>query len=57
MLSPQDVPGWARAMEEVAASPDLREKLSRLGRENVQRFSWRDTAQKTLEAIEAAARS
>lgn len=56
MLDPRDIDGWARALEAVAANAQLRADLARKGRENVKRFSWRDTALATLQVIEAAAR-
>lgn len=58
MIDPKDVPGLARALAEVSADAVLRGDLIARGRGNVGRFSWEDTARKTLQAIEnvAAAR-
>jgi glycosyltransferase involved in cell wall biosynthesis len=52
MVDPRDVDGLARALETTANDPDLRARLAAKGRENVNRFSWRETAQKTLEVFE-----
>ncbi|WP_243361198.1 glycosyltransferase family 4 protein [Fundidesulfovibrio terrae] len=52
MIDPHDVAGLARALEETANDPDLHAALSAKGRENVRRFSWSETARKTLEVFE-----
>jgi glycosyltransferase involved in cell wall biosynthesis len=52
MVDPADTAGLARALEQVAGDAGLRQKLADKGRENVRRFSWRNTAEKTLEVFE-----
>jgi glycosyltransferase involved in cell wall biosynthesis len=53
LIDPLDIPGLSRALNEVASDQGLRERLIDTGRENVHRFSWEDTARKTLEVFEA----
>jgi len=52
MVAPEDVEGLARALAQTAADPGLRADLAAKGRENVRRFSWAQTARKTLEVFE-----
>lgn len=56
MVEPRDVRALARALEDAASSTALRERLAEAGRANVRRFSWKDTAGKTMEAFEKASR-
>ena len=52
MIDPQDVSGLADALEKTASDASLRENLTALGFANARRFSWEDTAAKTLEVFE-----
>ena len=54
MIDPRDVSGLAAALEKMASDASLRKNLVELGFANAQRFSWKDTAAKTLEVFEAA---
>jgi glycosyltransferase involved in cell wall biosynthesis len=56
MVDPADTAGLARALEQVVGDAGLRQTLANKGRENVRRFSWRGTAEKTLEVFEEAFR-
>jgi glycosyltransferase involved in cell wall biosynthesis len=53
MIDPHDVVGLTTALEKVATDINLRENLIALGHANAKRFSWKDTATKTLEVFEA----
>ena len=55
MIDPLDISGISKALADVAdaqSGPALRESLTQKGRANARRFSWRDTAQKTLDVFE-----
>ena len=56
MLDAQDIPAMSRALAEVAQDAALRSRLVTLGHANEARFSWRSTAEKTLEIFEQVAR-
>lgn len=47
-VAPDDVEGIARAITEVLGNPSLRERLKEHGRKNLDRFSWKKAARKTL---------
>jgi glycosyltransferase involved in cell wall biosynthesis len=49
LVAPDDLAGWKNAIEELAARPQLRHELSRLGPLQAQKFSWDKTARRTLE--------
>jgi len=57
MVDPADRGALSSALLRVAHDPAFREDLSARGRENARRFSWDETARKTMEAFELAARS
>lgn len=55
MIDPLNIPGIAKALADVAdasTGPALRASLTTRGRANARRFSWRDTARKTLDVFE-----
>jgi alpha-1,3-rhamnosyl/mannosyltransferase len=54
---PRDVRSIAAGLQQLLADPERRTELGRRGRQRAARFTWRRTAQLTLEAIEAAASS
>jgi|DewCreStandDraft_5_1066085.scaffolds.fasta_scaffold00317_55 alpha-1,3-rhamnosyl/mannosyltransferase len=49
-VSPHDVDGLARQLRQILRDQSLRAELQRRGREHVQRFDWRRTAEQTLQA-------
>ncbi len=53
-FNPYSVEEMARAIAEVALSPELRDELKRKGHENLKRFSWEATARGTLEVYRGA---
>jgi alpha-1,3-rhamnosyl/mannosyltransferase len=55
-VDPQDVEGIARAIGEVLERPDLRQRLREQGKRNLERFSWRSAAEKTLGLYERVLR-
>lgn len=57
LVDPLDSGAWAQAMRQVATDQDLRRTLVERGFEQVQRFSWRQTAQETLRILEEAGRA
>ena len=56
MVDPLDVPGLAQALVDLDQDPALRQGLIALGLDNVKRFSWKRTAQATLEVFERVGR-
>lgn len=48
LVSPGDAPGFATAVRGVLTEPELREKLSRIGRHEASRFSVRGMAERVL---------
>jgi glycosyltransferase involved in cell wall biosynthesis len=55
MVEPDDVKGLADAIARVAQDPRLRSKLSQQGTARAKEFSWRHTAERTLDAYRATA--
>ena len=51
-VSPRSVREIAQAIERVCTETDLAEKLATRGRARAERFSWQETARKTLEVYE-----
>lgn len=49
---PIDVKHIAQQIEVIITNPELREKLSILGKEHVKQFTWQETARKTFEVYE-----
>jgi glycosyltransferase involved in cell wall biosynthesis len=54
-VAPDDVPGWAAAIERLLADADLRADLRRRGLAQAARFSWRRVAEETLHIYEQLA--
>jgi glycosyltransferase involved in cell wall biosynthesis len=54
IFDPFDARSIADAIETLVADPHERERLSRAGVANAARFSWSETARKTLESYESA---
>jgi glycosyltransferase involved in cell wall biosynthesis len=54
MFDPEQPHAIAAAIESLLADPIERERLSRAGRENAARFTWAETAKRTLESYESA---
>lgn len=48
MFDPQNIDDMARAMADILIEPELRMRYERLGRQNASRFSWRESAARTL---------
>jgi len=48
-FDPYDIDDMAKAMEKIITDKELRQKMIPKGLEQVRRYSWDDTAQKTLE--------
>ena len=57
LVEGHDPEDYARAMQRIVASPDLRAELSRGAVEQASLFAWDRTADRTLEVYRAAARS
>jgi glycosyltransferase involved in cell wall biosynthesis len=57
LADPLDIDAWTEALGRVAVDQDLRRTLRERGLEQVQRFSWRQTAQETLQVLEEAGRA
>ena len=57
LVEGHDPEDYARAMQRIVASPDLRAELSRGAVEQASLFAWERTADRTLEVYRAAARS
>jgi len=51
-VDPDDVQGIAKAIGKVLDDPGLRQRLRAKGEKNLERFSWRCAARKTLEVYE-----
>ena len=51
-VDPEDVQGIAGAIGKVLDDPGLRQRLRVQGKNNLERFSWRQAAGKTLEVYE-----
>lgn len=51
-VDPKDVEGIAEAIGAVLDRPDLRQRLQEEGKRNLARFSWRESARKTLALYE-----
>jgi O-antigen biosynthesis alpha-1,3-rhamnosyltransferase len=54
LLDPDDENGWARAIQSVLESPDVAAGLREAGLRRAALFSWRRTAEATLEVYERA---
>ncbi|MFW6184235.1 MAG: glycosyltransferase family 4 protein, partial [Chloroflexota bacterium] len=54
MLDADDIDGWAATMERVLSDSEFRAKLVASGRRQARRFSWRKTAEATLELYESS---
>jgi glycosyltransferase involved in cell wall biosynthesis len=54
LFDPEQPPSIAAALERLLADPAERERLSSAGRANAARFSWAETARKTLDSYESA---
>jgi len=52
LVDPYDVQQLARAMRDVLSSGDLRREMAAKGLKGVRRFSWAETARKTLEVYQ-----
>lgn len=50
-VEPDDVDGWARAMDKLADDRSIREGLSAAGLKRSEQFRWEDAARRLLEAI------
>jgi glycosyltransferase involved in cell wall biosynthesis len=57
ILSARSVEAWAEAIGAVLQDADLRQSLRERGRERVTRFSWQETARRTLEVYRAVAQA
>jgi glycosyltransferase involved in cell wall biosynthesis len=57
LTDPLDSEAWVEALWRVVADRDLRCTLAGRGFEQVQRFSWRQTAKETLQVLEEAGRA
>jgi glycosyltransferase involved in cell wall biosynthesis len=51
-LDPYDVEGWRAAISEVMADSELQHRMSGQGIEQAKRFSWEESARKTLKVLE-----
>jgi glycosyltransferase involved in cell wall biosynthesis len=54
LFDPEQPRSIAAAVEDLLADPAERQRLSRAGRANAARFSWAETARKTLDSYESA---
>ncbi|NJM08729.1 glycosyltransferase family 4 protein [Candidatus Gracilibacteria bacterium] len=54
-VAPDDIVGWAAALNRLLGDPGLRQDLARLGLAQAAQFSWRRVAIETLAVIERAA--
>jgi glycosyltransferase involved in cell wall biosynthesis len=52
LVDPNDVQGLADAMNKVLANDDLRNTLKSKGHERAKKFSWKHSAEETLEIFE-----
>jgi glycosyltransferase involved in cell wall biosynthesis len=55
LLSPTDVDGWSRAMIDLSANEDQRNKWAHAGLERAKAFTWRRSVEKILAVLESAA--
>jgi glycosyltransferase involved in cell wall biosynthesis len=55
LVDPLSVASIARGLADVVTVPDRRAELVRLGKARVNEFSWRTTAEKTLQVLETVA--
>jgi glycosyltransferase involved in cell wall biosynthesis len=53
-FDPEQPHAIAAAIEKLLSDPVERERLGRAGRENAARFTWAESARRTLETYEAA---
>jgi glycosyltransferase involved in cell wall biosynthesis len=53
LIDPDDVAGWARAMNRLHSEPELRNSLVEKGRTNLRRFSWERCAETAMSVIES----
>jgi glycosyltransferase involved in cell wall biosynthesis len=53
LLPPHNIGAWARAIRDVLCNPVLRAELKERGLQRAKAFSWKATAQKTLEVYES----
>ena len=56
LVDPHDVPAIAGAVDRVLSRPELRARMAERGRALASRYSWAETARRTLEVLGAAAR-
>ena len=54
-VAPDDVEGWAVAMDQILLNENLRQDLIKKGSERVKAFSWAVTAEKTWEVLRIVA--
>lgn len=54
LVPPDNSLAWKEAAERVYRDPELRRRLSELGRERAQRYSWDDCAKQTLQVYRRA---
>lgn len=52
MLPPDDSSAWAHALEKILGQPTVRERWRERGLERAARFSWEETARRTLRVYE-----
>jgi glycosyltransferase involved in cell wall biosynthesis len=57
LFDPEEPPAIATAVERLLADPQERDRVSRAGRAQAARFSWDETARRTLEVYERALRA
>jgi glycosyltransferase involved in cell wall biosynthesis len=57
LLPPDDSGAWAAALEKLLAQPQVRERWRERGLERARRFSWEQTARKTLRVYEESLHS
>jgi glycosyltransferase involved in cell wall biosynthesis len=56
LVDPHDVPAIAGAVDRVLSRPELRARMAERGRALASRYSWAETARRTLDVLGAAAR-
>lgn len=52
IIDPKDIDGMAKVILQILSDVNLRDSLSEKGIKQASKFSWRDTAQKTLQAYQ-----
>ena len=52
LVDPNDIPGLADAMNKILVNDDLRNALKSKGYERAKKFSWKRSAEETLEIFE-----